>query len=64
MSNPQQLPAGWVEADMNYILAHYEGQTEDDQAAEIGAALEDDRVTMVAVPTEFADRVRALIARG
>jgi hypothetical protein len=44
-------------------LAHYEGQTEDEQAAEIEAALNAEGITMIAVPTELADEVLALIAR-
>ncbi len=63
MSEPQKFPAGWDEARVRDVLAHYDGQTEDDQAAEIEAALGRDGVTMVAVPAELADEVRALIAR-
>ncbi len=60
---PQKLPTGWDDSRIQEVLAHYEGQTEDEQAAEIEAALTDDGVTMVAVPAEIADEVRALIAR-
>ena len=64
MSEPQKYPAGWDEKRVKDLIAHYEGQTEDEQADEIEAALKDDGITMVAVPTELADAVRALIARG
>jgi len=63
MTTPQQFPSGWDEARVREVIAHYDNQTEDEQAAEIEAALSDTAVTMVAVPVELADEVRALIAR-
>ena len=63
MSDPQKFPPGWDESRVRNVLAHYEGQTEDEQAAEIEAALDAEGITMIAVPTELADEVRALIAR-
>jgi len=63
MSEPQKFPPGWDESRVRDVLAHYEGQTEDEQAAEIEAALDAEGITMIAVPTELADEVRALIAR-
>ena len=63
MSEPQKFPAGWDEDHVRDVLAHYEGQTEDEQAAEIEAALNAEGITMIAVPTELADEVLALIAR-
>jgi hypothetical protein len=63
MSAAQQFPPGWDEARVKDVLAHYEGQTEEEQAAEIEAALDAKGITMVSVPTELADEVRALIAR-
>src|SRR5581483_10754108 len=39
MSEPQKLPAGWDEERVRDVLAHYEGQTEDEQADELEAAL-------------------------
>ena len=59
----QQLPAGWDEARIKDVLDHYEGQTEDEQADEIEAALDAQGITMMAVPIDLADEVRALIAR-
>ena len=56
------FPPGWDESRVREVLAHYEGQTEDEQAAEIEAALNADGITMMAVPSELADEVRALIA--
>jgi hypothetical protein len=45
------------------VLAHYENQSEDEQFAEIEAARDAKDITMMAVPTELAPDVRALIAR-
>ena len=59
----QKFPPGWDEARVREVLEHYENQTEDEQFAEIEAAREKEGVTMIAVPDELADEVRALIAR-
>ena len=45
------------------VLAHYENQTEDEQFAEIEAAREAEGTTLIAVPTELAPEVRALLPR-
>ena len=63
MSN-DRLPPGWDEARVREVLAHYESQTEDEQFAEIEAALESEDVTLMAVPTELVPEVRALLARA
>jgi hypothetical protein len=60
----QNFPSGWDVARVRDVLAHYESQTEDEQFAEIEAALEAEGVTMIAVPTELVPEVRALIARS
>jgi hypothetical protein len=62
MSNPN-YPPGWDEARVREVLAHYEGQTEDEQFAEIEAAREAEGLTLMAVPTELVPAVRALLAR-
>lgn len=58
-----RFPPGWDEARVREVLAHYEGQTEDEQFAEIEAAREADDTTLVAVPTDLVPEVRALIGR-
>lgn len=63
MSTPN-FPAGWNEARVREVLAHYESQTEDEQFAEIEAALDSDDTTLMAVPTELVPEVRALLARS
>lgn len=59
----QKFPPGWDEERIRQVLAHYEGQTEDEQFADIEAAREMGGVTMMAVPTELVPEVRALLAR-
>ena len=59
----QKFPPGWDEERVRQVLAHYEGQTEDEQFAENEAAQEAAGVTMMAVPTELVPEVRALLAR-
>jgi hypothetical protein len=59
----QKLPPGWDEARIKEVLAHYEGQSEDEQFAETEAARENKGVTMMAVPTELVPEVQALLAR-
>ncbi|NLX96537.1 MAG: hypothetical protein GXY83_10210 [Rhodopirellula sp.] len=59
----QNFPPGWDEQRVREVLAHYENQSEDEQFAEIEAAREAEEITMMAVPTELAPEVRALIAR-
>ena len=59
----QKFPPGWDEQRVREVLAHYEDQTEDEQFAEIESATEAEGTVMIAVPTELAPEVRALIAR-
>jgi len=59
----QKFPPGWDEQRVREVLEHYENQSEDEQFAEIEAAREAEGMTMMAVPTELAPEVRALIAR-
>lgn len=63
MSDPQSFPKGWDASRVQDVLAHYESQSEDQQADEIENALVGEGVTMVAVPIELADEVRALVVR-
>ena len=59
----QKFPPGWDEQRVREVIAHYEEQSEDEQFAEIEAAMEQQDVTMMAVPNDLAPEVRALIAR-
>ena len=59
----QKFPPGWDEDRAGDVRAHYESQSEDERFAEIEAAREAAGTTMMAVPTDLAPEVRALIAR-
>ena len=63
MSMSQKFPSGWDASRVRDVLAHYETQTEDLQADEIESALDAVGTTLIAVPDELANEVRALIAR-
>ncbi len=60
----QNFPPGWDEARIRNVIAHYESQTEDEQFAEIEAALEGENVTLMAVPTELVPEIRAILAKN
>ena len=62
MSQPQKFPAGWDEARIQALIGHYDNQTEDEQAAEIEAAYDDENMTTVVVPTELMPEIRRLLA--
>src|SRR5438093_12434380 len=59
----QKSPPGWDEKRVKEVIAHYENQTEDEEFAEIEAALEAKDVTLMAIPTDLIPEVRALVAR-
>lgn len=59
----QKFPPGWDEKRVREVIAHYENQTEDEEFAEIESALQEQNVTMMAVPTELVPDVRELLAR-
>jgi hypothetical protein len=60
---PNQFPPGWDERKVQEILAHYEGQTEDEAVAEAEAAFDDEGNTLMVVPHELVPAVRQLIAK-
>ncbi len=57
------FPKGWDEERVRQVLAHYENQSEDEQFADIEAALEQEDTIMMAVPASLAPEIRMLIAR-
>lgn len=59
----KNFPPGWSEQRVKEVLAHYEKQTEDEEFAEIEAALEAEDTTLMVIPTELVPEVRALLAR-
>ena len=60
---PNTFPPGWDEAKIRAVLAHYEGQTEDEAAAEDEAAFELPNQTFMEIPVELVPLVRELIAK-
>jgi len=59
----QRLPWGWTEKRIRELAAHHDQQTEQEQAAEIEAALSAKDQTLMVVPTELVPEIQALIAR-
>ncbi len=57
------FPLGWDEARVRRIIAHYEGQTEDEAVAEDEIGFEGHSQSVMIVPNELAPVVRELIAR-
>ncbi|HUT01687.1 MAG TPA: hypothetical protein VM031_04485 [Phycisphaerae bacterium] len=58
-----EFPPGWDEERVRKVLAHYEGQTEEEAVAEDEAAYEDRAQTTMEVPNELVPAVRELIAK-
>lgn len=63
MTNAQKLPKNWDPSRISNLIDHYESQSEDDEAAEIEAAFEKEGMTMIAIPVDMVEEVRALVAR-
>jgi hypothetical protein len=59
----QRLPRGWTEARARELAANHDRQSEEEQAAEIEAALAAKDQTLMVVPTELVPEIQALIAR-
>jgi hypothetical protein len=57
-----ELPAGWNEEKVQRVLAHYDGQTDDEAVAEDRAGVEGS-ATVVEVPHDLLPQVRELIAK-
>jgi len=63
MVKPSRFPPGWDEKRVRAVLAHYEGQSEEEAVAEDEAAYELEGQSMVEVPFELVPKVRSLIAQ-
>jgi hypothetical protein len=57
-----KLPGGWDEDKVRRVLAHYEGQSEEDALVEDEAGIEPSE-TVMNVPRELVAKVRELIAK-
>ncbi len=61
MSTNNRFPPGWDEERVRKLLAHYDGQSEEEAVAEDEAALEDVAQTVIEIPTELLPAVRKLL---
>ncbi len=59
----KSFPPGWDEARVGRVLAHYEGQSEEEAVAEDEAASESADETLMIVPKPLVSAVRELIAK-
>ena len=59
--NKQKYPVGWDEERVRKLAEHYDNQTEDEQAAEIEAALTAENQSVMVVPTELVPEIVKLI---
>ena len=59
----QKYPPGWNAKRVKDVIEHYENQTEDEEDAEIEAALKAENTTLMDIPTDLVPKVRALLAR-
>ena len=58
-----KYPAGWDEARVRRVLAHYEDQSDDEAVAEDEAAYESTTHTAIEVPVDLVPAVRELLAK-
>jgi hypothetical protein len=58
-----KYPAGWDEARVKRVLAHYEQQSDDEAVAEDEAAYECTTHTTMKVPVDLVPAVRELLAK-
>ena len=59
----RRFPEGWNESRVAELLAHYEGQSEEEAVAEDEAGMSGSGGTIMDVPTDLVPAVRDLIAR-
>ncbi len=63
MKHTSEFPKGWNEERVQKVIGHYEALSEDEELSEDEAAYKDTNYTMMQVPKELVNSVRALIAR-
>ena len=59
----QQLAKGWTEKQIRELAAHHDSQTEEEQAAEMEAALAKKGHTLMVVPNELVPEVVKLLTK-
>jgi len=57
-----KFPEGWSDEKVRRVLAHYEGQTEDEAVLEDDAGVESSE-TVMNIPHDLVPKVRELIAK-
>ena len=63
MSDPNTYPPGWDHGRVQQVLEHYENQSEAEAVLEDEATLEATGETVMVIPNEFVQAVRALISK-
>jgi hypothetical protein len=58
------FPAGWDEARVQRLIAHYDQMDDDELTAEDEAALDAEGQTLMVIPSELVPSVRELIAKA
>lgn len=57
----QEYPRGWNEKRVREVIAYYDRQTEDEEAAEFEAAMTVNGRSVILVPTELVPEIRRFI---
>ena len=58
-----RYPKGWDAERVRKVIEFYDNQTDEEAAAELEAAEEDENITWFAIPNDLADEVRKLLAK-
>ncbi len=59
----QRLPKGWTDRQIKALADHHDGLSEEEQAAEIEAALAENGQTLMVVPTKLVPDIERLIRK-
>jgi hypothetical protein len=57
----QRLPKGWTEERIRKLAEHHDNLTDDEEVAEMEAALNAENQTVMVVPTELVPEIVKLI---
>ena len=57
-----RFPEGWDEGRVAELIAHYEGQSDEEAVAADKAAMSESRRTVMEIPADLVPAVRDLIA--
>jgi hypothetical protein len=58
-----EFPPGWDEERVKSVIAHYEGQSDEEAAAEDEAVFSGEDHILMEVPADLAPTIRELIAK-